>query len=190
MNLKLAKLVLNYTAALRINESSAGNREHVPVRSDYCVDNHVLTFTGGSKVQEGETTRPAYAKLSLFNDTLTNGLLDIVFEAPSPLDSIDKTMTTSEFDMLMQQFCISSVHYPACRAALLAESHAVARCKNDRSPLRQRRIGEQCGIHPAHHAPLPRPQSHARQRSGTFLSNAMVICQPKLVASRTSTKRT
>ena len=79
VNLKLAKFVLNYTAALRINESSAGIREHVPVRSDYCVDNHVLTFTGGSKVQEGETTRPAYAKLSLFSDTLTNGLLDLVF---------------------------------------------------------------------------------------------------------------
>jgi hypothetical protein len=112
VNLKLAKLVLNYTAALRINESSAGTREHVPVRSDYCVDNHVLTFAGGSKVQEGETTRPAYAKLSLFNDTTTNGLLDIIFEAPSPLDSIDKTMTTSDFDMLMQQFCISSFITP------------------------------------------------------------------------------
>ena len=112
VNIKLAKFVLNYTAALRINESSAGIREHVPVRSDYCVDNHVLTFTGGSKVQEGETTRPAYAKLSLFSDTLTNGLLDIVFEAPSPLDSIDKTMTTSDFDMLMQQFCISSFITP------------------------------------------------------------------------------
>ena len=111
VNLKLAKLVLNYTAALRINESSAGIREHVPVRSDYCVDNHVLTFTGGSKVQEGETTRPAYAKLSLFTDTLTNGLLDIVFESPSPLDSIDK-MTTSEFDMLMQQFWISQFITP------------------------------------------------------------------------------
>ena len=112
MNLKLAKLVLNYTAALRINESSAGIREHVPVRSDYCVDNHVLTFTGGSKVQEGETTRPAYAKLSLFTDTLTNGLLDLVFESPSPLDSIDKTMTTSEFDMLMLQFGISQFITP------------------------------------------------------------------------------
>jgi hypothetical protein len=112
VNLKLAKFVLNYTAALRINESSAGTREHVPVRSDYCVDNHVLTFAGGSKVQEGETTRPAYAKLSLFNDTTTNGLLDLVFESPSPLDSIDKTMTTSDFDMLMQQFCISSFITP------------------------------------------------------------------------------
>jgi hypothetical protein len=110
VNLKLAKLVLNYTAALRINESSAGIREHVPVRSDYCVDNHVLTFTGGSKVQEGETTRPAYAKLSLFTDTLTNGLLDIVFESPSPLDSM--TMTTSEFDMLMLQFGISQFITP------------------------------------------------------------------------------
>ena len=101
------------------------------------------------------TTRPAYAKLSLFNDTLTNGLLDLVFESPSPLDSM--TMTTSEFDMLMQQFGISQFITPARRAALLAEPHAVARCKNDRSPLRQRRIGEQCRIHPAHHAPLPRP---------------------------------
>ena len=112
VNLKLAKFLLNYTAALRINESSAGTREHVPVRSDYCVDNHVLTFTGGSKVQEGETTRPAYAKLSLFTDTLTNGLLDLVFESPSPLDSIDKTMTTSEFDMLMLQFGISQFITP------------------------------------------------------------------------------
>ena len=112
VNIKLAKFVLNYTAALRINESSAGNRAHVPVRSDYCVDNHVLTFTGGSKVQEGETTRPAYAKLSLFNDTLTNGLLDIIFEAPAPLDSIDKAMPTSEFDMLMQQFGISQFITP------------------------------------------------------------------------------
>ena len=112
VNIKLAKFLLNYTAALRINESSAGTREHVPVRTDYCVDNHVLTFTGGSKVQEGETTRPAYAKLSLFTDTLTNGLLDLVFEAPSPLDSIDKTMTTSDFDMLMQQFCISQFITP------------------------------------------------------------------------------
>ena len=34
VNLKLAKFVLNYTAALRINESSAGIREYVPVRSD------------------------------------------------------------------------------------------------------------------------------------------------------------
>ena len=110
VNLKLAKLVLNYAAALRINESSAGIREHVPVRSDYCVDNHVLTFTGGSKVQEGETTRPAYAKLSLFTDTLTNGLLDLVFESPSPLDSM--TMTTSEFDMLMLQFGISQFITP------------------------------------------------------------------------------
>ena len=64
------------------------------------------------KVQEGETTRPAYAKLSLFTDTLTNGLLDLVFEAPSPLDSIDKTMTTSEFDMLMLQFGISQFITP------------------------------------------------------------------------------
>ena len=29
------------------------------------------------------------------------------FDAPWPLDSIDKTMTTTEFDMLMQQFCVS-----------------------------------------------------------------------------------
>ena len=105
VNIKLAKLVLNYTAALRINESEAGNRLHVPVRSDYCVGNHVLTFAGGSKVKEGETTRPAYAKLSLFNDTLTNGLLDIVFEAPSPTESVDK-MNATEFDMLMQQYGI------------------------------------------------------------------------------------
>ena len=66
VNLKLAKLIANYNGALRINESEAGNREHVPVRSDYCVDNHVLDFHGGSKVKEGETTRPAYAKLCLF----------------------------------------------------------------------------------------------------------------------------
>ena len=74
------------------------------------MDNHVLTFTGGSKVKGSDDTRPAYAKLSLFNDTLTNGLLDIVFEAPSPLDSM--AMTTSEFDMLMQQFSISQFITP------------------------------------------------------------------------------
>ena len=106
VNLKLVKLVLNYNAALRINEPEAGNRAHVPVRSDYCVDNHVRTFTGGSKVTGSDDTRPAYAKLSLFNDKLTNVLLDISFEAPSPLDSIDKT-TATQFDMLMQQFGIS-----------------------------------------------------------------------------------
>jgi hypothetical protein len=111
VNIKLAKFVLNYTAALRINESSAGIREHIPVRSDYCVDNHVLTFTGGSKVQEGETTRPAYAKLSLFTDTITNGLLDIVFESPTSTESIDK-MNKTEFDMLMQQFSISQFITP------------------------------------------------------------------------------
>jgi hypothetical protein len=110
VNIKLAKFVLNYTAALRINESSAGSRTHVPVRSDYCVDNHVLTFTGGSKVKGSDDTRPAYAKLSLFTDTITNGLLDLVFESPSPLDSM--TMTTTEFDMLMQQFSISQFITP------------------------------------------------------------------------------
>ena len=66
VNLKLAKLVLNYTCRTPNQRVVGRHREHVPVRSDYCVDNHVLTFTGGSKVQEGETTRPAYAKLSLF----------------------------------------------------------------------------------------------------------------------------
>ena len=111
VNLKLAKFLLNYTAALRINESSAGTREHVPVRSDYCVDNHVLTFTGGSKVQEGETTRPAYAKLCLFEDDLTNRLLDLVFESPTPTESIDK-MNATEFDMLMLQFGISQFITP------------------------------------------------------------------------------
>jgi len=106
VNLKLAKLVLNYTAALRINESEAGNRLHVPVRSDYCVGNHVLTFAGGSKVKGSDDTRPAYSKLSLFNDKLTNGLLDLVFESPTSTESIDK-MNATEFDMLMQQFGIA-----------------------------------------------------------------------------------
>ena len=46
----------------------------------------------------------------MFTDTLTNGLLDIVFESPSPLDSM--TMTTSEFDMLMLQFGISQFITP------------------------------------------------------------------------------
>ena len=46
VNLKLAKLIMNYNCALRINESEAGIRAHTPVRSDYCVDNHVLTFAG------------------------------------------------------------------------------------------------------------------------------------------------
>ena len=101
VNLKLAKLVVNYNSSLRINESETGNRVHVPVRSDYCVDNHVLTFTGGSKVKGSDDTRPAYAKLCLFGDDLSNRLLDIIFEAPSPLDSIDR-MNATEFDMLMQ----------------------------------------------------------------------------------------
>jgi hypothetical protein len=62
-------------------------------------------------VQEGETTRPAYAKLSLFTDTITNGLHDIVFESPTSTESIDK-MNKTEFDMLMQQFSISQFITP------------------------------------------------------------------------------
>ena len=106
VNVKLAKLIMNYNCALRINESEAGNRLHVPVRNDYCVNNHVLVFHAGSKVKEGETTRPAYAKLCLFEDDLTNRLLDLVFESPTPTESIDK-MNATEFDMLMQQFGIT-----------------------------------------------------------------------------------
>ena len=105
VNVKLAKLIMNYNGALRTSESEAGNREHVPVRGDFSVDNHVLTFLSGSKAKESET-RPAYAKLCLFKDELTNGLLDIVFEAPSPTESVDK-MSKTDFDLLMQQFGIS-----------------------------------------------------------------------------------
>ena len=112
VNLKLAKLIMKYNCALRISESEAGNREHLPIRGDFTMDKqHVLYYTGGSKVKEGETTRPAYAKLCLFNDDMTNGLLDIVFEAPSQTESIDK-MNATEFDMLMQQFGISQFITP------------------------------------------------------------------------------
>jgi hypothetical protein len=110
-NPRLAKLIANYNGALRINESEAGSRLHVPVRNDYCVNNHVLVFHAGSKVKEGETTRPAYAKLCLFEDDLTNRLLDLVFESPTPTESIDK-MNATEFDMLMQQFGITSFITP------------------------------------------------------------------------------
>ena len=72
VNLRLAKIIANYNGSLRINESEVGNRVHVPVRGDYCVNNHVLVFHGGSKTKEGETTRPVYAKLCLFGDDLTN----------------------------------------------------------------------------------------------------------------------
>ena len=106
VNPRLAKLIANYNGALRINESEAGNRVHVPVRGDYCVNNHVLVFHAGSKVKEGETTRPAYAKLCLFEDDLTNRLLDLVFESPTPTESVD-TMNATDFDMLMQQFGIT-----------------------------------------------------------------------------------
>jgi len=111
VNAKLAKLIANYNGALRINESEAGSRLHVPVRNDYCVNNHVLVFHAGSKVKEGETTRPAYAKLCLFEDDLTNRLLDLVFESPTSTESIDK-MNKTEFDMLMQQFSISQFITP------------------------------------------------------------------------------
>ena len=104
VNLRLAKLITKYNGALRINESRAGTRDHVPVRGDYCLSNHAITHIGGSKVKEGETTRPAYAKLCLFEDDLTTGLLDIVFEAPSQkIESVDK-MNKTEFGMLMEQF--------------------------------------------------------------------------------------
>ena len=75
------------------------------------MNNHVLVFHAGSKVKEGETTRPAYAKLCLFEDDLTNRLLDLVFESPTPTESIDK-MNATEFDMLMQQFGITSFITP------------------------------------------------------------------------------
>ena len=128
VNLKLAKFVLNDTAALRINESSAGNRAHVPVHSDYCVDNHVNTFTGGSKMRGSDDTRPPYAKLSLFKDTITNGLLDIIFRrAVAPgLDRQDddhNRIRHAHATVLCFAF-----HHPACRAALLAEPLPVARC--------------------------------------------------------------
>ena len=111
-NLKLAKLIMNYNCALRINESEVGHREHLPIRGDFTMDKkHVLHYTGGSKVKEGETTRPAYAKLCLFEDDLTNRLLDLVFESPTPTESIDK-MNATEFDMLMQQFGITSFITP------------------------------------------------------------------------------
>ena len=112
VNLKLAKLIMNYNCALRINESEAGHREHLPIRGDFTMDKqHVLYYSGGSKVKEGETTRPAYAKLCLFEDDLTNRLLDLVFESPTPTESIDK-MNATEFDMLMQQFGITSFITP------------------------------------------------------------------------------
>jgi hypothetical protein len=112
VNLKLAKLIMNYNCALRINESEVGHREHLPIRGDFTMDKkHVLHYTGGSKVKEGETTRPAYAKLCLFEDDLTNGLLDLVFESPTSTESIDK-MNKTEFGMLMQQFNISQFITP------------------------------------------------------------------------------
>ena len=110
VNLRLAKLIANYNGALRINESEEGTREHVPVRADLTLNNHVIVFHGGSKTKEDET-RPAYAKLSLFADDLTNGLLDLVFESPSSTESIDK-MNATEFDMLMSQFGIASFITP------------------------------------------------------------------------------
>ena len=112
VNLKLAKLIMNYNCALRINESEAGNREHLPIRGDFTMDKqHVLYYSGGSKVKEGETTRPAYAKLCLFEDDLSNGLLGLVFESPTSTESIGK-MNKTEFDMLMQQFGISQFITP------------------------------------------------------------------------------
>ena len=110
VNLKLAKLVMNYNGGLRINVSEESTRGHAPVRADFTVNNHVIVFHGGSKTKEDETC-PAFAKLSLFDDDLTNGLLDLLLESPSQLDSIDK-MNATEFDMLMQQFSISQFITP------------------------------------------------------------------------------
>ena len=112
VNVKLAKLIGNYNCALRINESEEGVRSHVPTRADFFVDGHVLTYFGGSKVKGGlDETRPAYAKLCLFPDTLTTGLLDIVFESPEPIDSIDK-MHKTEFDLLINTYEIKQYIEP------------------------------------------------------------------------------
>lgn len=105
INVRLAKLIQNFNCATRINESEQGVREHVPTRHDFTVNNHVCTFTGGSKVKGEETTRDTYQKLCLFDDHLTNGLLDIVFGARLLDHSIDK-MHKAEFELLMQQYGI------------------------------------------------------------------------------------
>ena len=161
VNLKLAKL----HPQLHLPHSASTSRRQATVSTSpsvviHCVDEPRASRSQAvRKVKEGETTRPAYAKLSLFDDDAHKRIArPRVSNRRHRPDSIDK-MNQTEFDMLMQQFGISQFITPLAVPRLLAEPHSRSLGARFIELLFDNDVAvNSCRIHPTHHAPLPRPQ--------------------------------